>query len=65
MDLNNQKRLVQTLVAGTIKEMGHFAPGIKLSRLVTINFNFSQNFSSVVSGTGVEQEDYDKRLYYI
>ena len=37
------------------KRDGSLRSGIKLSRLITINFNFSQNFSSVVSGTGVEQ----------
>ena len=37
------------------KRDGSLRSGLKLSRLVTINFNFSQNFSSVVSGTGVEQ----------
>ena len=37
------------------KRDGSIRTGLKLSRLVTINFNFSQNFSSVISGTGVEQ----------
>ena len=29
--------------------------GLKLTRAITINFNFSQNFSRVISGTSVEQ----------
>ena len=37
------------------KRDGSVRTGLKLSRLVTINFNFSQNFSSVISGTGIEQ----------
>ena len=37
------------------KRDGSIRTGLKLSRLVTINFNFSQNFSNVISGTNVEQ----------
>ena len=37
------------------KRDGSVRTGLKLSRLVTVNFNFSQNFSSVISGTGIEQ----------
>ena len=37
------------------KRDGSFRSGLKLSRLITVNLNFSQNFSSVISGTGVEQ----------
>ena len=37
------------------KRDGSVRTGLKLSRLVTINFNFSQNFSNVISGTNVEQ----------
>ncbi|GIS55281.1 hypothetical protein Ct9H90mP29_23230 [bacterium] len=38
------------------KRDGSIRTGLKLSRLVTINFNFSQNFSSVISGTGLNSE---------
>ena len=37
------------------KRDGSLRSGVKLSRLITINFNFSQNFSSVISGSGIEQ----------
>ncbi|MDA9934988.1 cell surface protein SprA [Candidatus Marinimicrobia bacterium] len=37
------------------KRDGSVRSGIKLSRLITVNFNFSQNFSSVISGSGIEQ----------
>lgn len=37
------------------KRDGSVRSGVKLSRLITVNFNFSQNFSSVISGSGIEQ----------
>ena len=30
--------------------------GLKLSRVININFNYSQNFSTVISGSGVQQK---------
>ena len=37
------------------KRDGSIRSGIKVSRAITINFNFSQNLSSTRSGTGIEQ----------
>ena len=37
------------------KRDGSIRSGIKVSRAMTINFNFSQNLSSTRSGTGIEQ----------
>ena len=54
-DLQQSEEVGTNLGSWDHKRDGSLRSGLKLSRLVTINFNFSQNFSSVVSGTGVEQ----------